>query len=149
LSILPAVLVVHILAVITAVGTNVTSVLWLQRAGRERDRLVWTLDGTGWFDRRVANPAYIVVLLSGIVMVSVGEYRFEQGWLATAIALYVFVAAFGIIAFAPAVRVQRMEAAADPSSAAYARIAGRTRRYSWLTTAIVVVIVVLMVTKPY
>jgi uncharacterized membrane protein len=149
LSILPAVLVVHILAVITAVGTNVTSVLWLQRAGRDRDPLIWTLDSTRWFDRRIANPAYIVVLLSGILMVLGGEYRFEQGWLATAIALYVIVAAFGVLAFAPAVRVQRAEAAADPSSAAYARIAGRTRRYSWMTTAIVVVIVILMVTKPY
>ena len=149
MSILLVAKVIHVLAVITAVGTSVTSVLWLRRAGRDRDRLVWMLDGTRWFDRRVANPAYIVVLLSGIVMVSVGGYRFDQGWIAVAIALYVFVAIFGIVVFAPAVRVQRAEAAADPSSPAYARIARRTWRYSWLTTAIVVVIVVLMVTKPF
>ena len=148
MSIFLIVKVVHILAVITAVGTNVTSVLWLRRAGLERERLVWTLESTRWFDRRIANPAYIVVLLSGLVMVVGGEYRLDQSWLAVSIALYVFTAAFGIIVFAPAVRVQRAEAAADPTSPAYARIARRTWRYSWLTTGIVMTIVFLMVTKP-
>jgi uncharacterized membrane protein len=148
-SIFLALKVVHILSAITAVGSNVTSVFWLDRAGLDRDRLPWALEGVRQLDKRIANPAYIIVLLTGILLVLTGGYRFDQGWIATAIVLYVLTAAFGIFAFAPAVRIQRAEAAADPTSVAYARIARRTWRYSWLTTGVVVVIIILMVTKPF
>ncbi len=148
MSVFLALKVVHILSVITAVGSNVTSVFWLDRAGSDRDRLVWALQGVRWLDRRVANPAYGIVLLSGIVMVATGGYQFGQGWITTAIILYVLTAVFGIVTFAPAVRLQRAEAA-DPTSAAYARIARRTQWYSWLTTGVIVVIIILMVTKPF
>jgi uncharacterized membrane protein len=141
--------VVHILAAILAVGTSVASTLWLVRAGRDRDRLLWTLEGGRLFDRRIANPAYVVVLASGVLMVATGTYRFDQGWITAAIGLYVLIAAFGMVVFRPAARRQREEAAADPTSAAYARIAARTWWYSWLTTAVVAMIVVLMVTKPF
>lgn len=139
----------HVLVAIIALGTNVTSTFWRARAGRDPDRLPWTLDTARSFDRSIANPAYVVVLLSGIAMVATGTYRFEQGWISAAIALYVAVAAFGILVFRPAARLQRAEAAADPTSAAYARIASRTWWYSWLTIAVVAVIVGLMVTKPF
>ena len=101
------------------------------------------------FDRRIANPAYVVVLLSGVAMVATGTYRFEQGWISAAIVLYLLVAAFGIVVFRPAARLQRAEAAADQTSAAYARVASRTWWYSWMTTAVVAIIVGLMVTKPF
>lgn len=148
MSIFLALKVVHILSAITAVGSNVTSVVWLDRAGSDRDRLVWVLEGVRWLDMRIANPAYGVVLVSGAAMVLTGGYQFGQGWIATAIVLYVLTAAFGIVAFAPAVRLQRAEAA-DPTSAAYARIARRTRWYSLVTTGVIVVIIILMVTKPF
>lgn len=141
--------VIHILAAIVAVGTSVTSTMWLARAGRDRDRLLWALEGVRGFDRRIANPAYVLVLVTGVAMVMTSGYRFDQGWITAAIALYVLVAAFGIIVFRPAARLQRTEAAADPASAAYARIAARTWWFSWMTTAVVAMIVVLMVTKPF
>ena len=53
-------------------------------------------------------------------MVTTGTYRFDQGWIDAAIGLYVLIAAFGIVVFRPAARLQREEAAADPTSAAYA-----------------------------
>ena len=149
MSLFLALKVVHILAAIVAVGTSVSSTFWLARAGRDRDRVLWALEGTRTFDRRIANPAYVVVLASGILMVTTGTYRLDQGWISTAIALYVLIAAFGIILFRPAARRQREAAAADPTSAAYSRIANRTWWYSWLTTAVVAMIVVLMVAKPF
>ena len=149
MSLFLALKVVHILAAIVAVGTSVTSTFWLARADRDRDRLLWALEGVQAFDRRIANPAYVLVLVSGIAMVMTSAYRFEQGWISVAIALYVLIAAFGIVVFRPAARRQRAEAAADPTSAAYARIAARTWWYSWMTTAVVAMIVVLMVTKPF
>lgn len=141
--------VVHILAAILAVGTSVASTLWLARAGGDRDRLLWALEGSRLFDRRIANPAYVLVLATGLLMVSTGTYRLDQGWVDTAIALYALIVVFGIAVFRPAARRQREEAAADPTSAAYGRVAARTWWYSWLTTAVVAMIVVLMVTKPF
>ena len=60
---------VHVLSAIVAVGANVTYPFWLRLAGRDRDRLVWTINGIRRLDRTVANPAYGVLLLTGVLMV--------------------------------------------------------------------------------
>jgi uncharacterized membrane protein len=140
--------VVHILAAIVAVGGNLTYSFWLGRAGRDRDRLVWTLESIRRFDRAIANPAYVTLLVTGILMVVTLPWSFEQAWLALALALYVGVAVLGITVYAPTVRRQIAEAERDPESVDYARIAARSNVLGLLTTSIVVVIVILMVTKP-
>ena len=149
MSLFLALKLVHVLAAIVAVGTSVSSTFWLARAGRDRDRLVWALDGVRGFDRRIANPAYILVLLTGVAMVATGTYRFDQGWIVAAILLYVLIATFGIVFFRPAARRQREEAATDPTSPAYGRVAATTWWYSWMTIAVVAMIIVLMVAKPF
>ncbi len=149
MSLFLALKVAHVLLAIVAVGTSVASTFWVARAGLDRDRLVWALDGSRMFDRRIANPAYVLVLISGIAMVLTGTYRFDQGWISAAIGLYALIATFEIVVFRPAARRQRAEAAADPASPAYGRIAARTWWYGWMTTAVVAMIVVLMVTKPF
>jgi uncharacterized membrane protein len=141
--------VVHILSAIVAVGANVTYAFWLRRAGRDRARLVDALSGVRTLDGRLANPAYIVVLLTGVGMVLTGAYSFETGWIAASIALYIVTAVLGITAFGPAIRRQLTEAERDPWSAAYAAAERRSNLLGILTTAIVVLIVVLMVTKPF
>lgn len=141
--------VVHVLAAIVAVGANVTYAFWLSRAGRDRERLIWSIEGVRRLDRRFANPGYIVLLITGISMVITGGYRFSQGWISAAIALYVLTAILGIAAFAPAIRRQLAEAEADPASEAYAAAARRVNLLGGLTTAIVAAIVFLMVTKPF
>jgi uncharacterized membrane protein len=141
--------VIHVLAAIVAVGANVTYAFWLRRAGLDRDRLTWTIESIRRLDRRVANPGYIVLLITGVLMVLTGAYSFEARWLQLAVVLYVAVALLGILAFAPAVRRQADEAASDPASPAYAAAARRSNRLGLLTTGVAVVIVVLMVAKPF
>jgi uncharacterized membrane protein len=140
---------IHVLAAIVAVGANVTYAFWLRAAGREPARLVFVIETVRTLDTRVANPAYGVLLITGVLMVMAGQYSFETAWLALAIALYVVVALLGIFAFAPAIRRQLAEAERDPTSAAYEIAARRSSRLGWLTTAIVLVIVALMVLKPF
>lgn len=140
---------VHVLSAIVAVGANVTYAFWLRLAGRDRERLLFAIEGIRWIDRRVANPAYGVLLVTGVLMVLAGAYSFETGWIAASLALYVLVAIAGITLFAPAVRRQLAEAERDPTSPAYAAAAARTTRLGLATTAAVLVIVVLMVTKPF
>ncbi|MGH2463243.1 MAG: DUF2269 family protein [Candidatus Limnocylindria bacterium] len=142
-------LLVHILAAITALGANLTYAIWLRAAGADRDRLIFVIQTVRTLDSRVANPAYVMVLLTGIGMVLTGAYSFTTGWVLAAIALYVAVAVIGIAAFAPAMRRQLAEAERDPASDAYRRAAGRTTALGLLTIALVVVIVFLMVAKPF
>ncbi len=143
--------IVHILSVITAVGSNVTYAFWLRRAGLDRDRLVYTIQGVRQLDRTVANPAYIVAFVTGVLMVASGSagVTFQTGWIAAAIALYVAVAVIGIVLYAPAIRRQVAEAERDPSSEAYGSAAARSTLLGFVTLAVVLVIIWLMVARPF
>jgi uncharacterized membrane protein len=139
---------VHVVAAIVAVGSNVTYSFWLARAGRDRERLVWTLDGIRRLDGLIANPAYVVLLVTGVLMVMGGAFSFETSWIVTALVLYVATVIVGIALYAPALRHQLAEAEKDPTSAAYDAAARRGNLLGVLTLAIVLVIVALMVLKP-
>lgn len=142
--------VVHILAAIVALGANVTYAFWLRQAGTtDRDRLVFTIASIRKLDNTIATPAYVVVLLTGLGMVFSGRFSFSAGWIQAALALYVLAVLIGIFLYAPTIRRQLTEAEADPSSAAYAAVAGRSNLLGIVEIAIVLVIVVLMVTKPF
>ena len=142
--------VVHIIAAIVAVGANVTYAFWLRQAGTtDRDRLVFTIASIKKLDNTLATPAYIVVLLTGLGMVFLGVFSFTTGWIQAALALYVLVVILSIAVYSPALRRQLREAEADPGSAAYRAAASRSNLLGFVVTAIVLVIVVLMVTKPF
>jgi uncharacterized membrane protein len=149
MALIPLLKLVHVLAAIVAVGANVTYAIWLRRAGRDRDRLLFVIGTIRLIDRRVANPGYLVLLTTGVLMIVGGLYSFETGWIVAAIALYVLTALLGLLAFAPAIRRQLAEAEKDPSSDAYAAAASRSSALGVLTTAIVIAIVALMVLKPF
>ncbi len=142
--------VVHVIAAIVAVGANVTYAFWLRRAGTaDRDRLVFTIDTIRKLDKMIATPAYVVVLLTGLAMVFLGAFSFEANWIRAAIGLYVLVVILSIVLYAPAVKRQLAEAEADPSSPAYRAAASRSNLLGILVLVTVLVIVVLMVAKPF
>lgn len=140
---------VHVTAAIVGVGSNLTYAYWLRRAGVDRDRLVDAIHGIRGLDRRIANPAYVVLLLSGLAMATIGPFTFDATWLRAALGLYVVVVVLGVTMFAPAIRVQLAEAERDPTSEAYRRAARRSNALGLAVTAIVLAILVLMVTKPF
>jgi uncharacterized membrane protein len=138
----------HILAVVTALGANLTYQFWLARAKASPGELVFVLESISRLDRRVANPAYITAAVAGVAVVLTGPYGFEAPWILSAIALYVLVAVLGITVYAPAARAQLDLARREPDSPAYAAAARRTVALGVAVTAIVLVIVWLMVAKP-
>lgn len=139
---------VHVAAAIVAVGANVTYAIWMSRAHRDRRHLVFAIETIRFLDRRLALPAYVLVLITGIAMVARGAYSFTTGWIVAAIALYVVAVVVGIVAFGPTVRRQLAEAKRDPMSVAYQELARRNRQLTLVTLVVVGAIVVLMVTKP-
>jgi uncharacterized membrane protein len=138
---------IHLGAAIVAVGSNLTYAFWLRRAGRDPQRLQHTLDSLRVLDSRIANPAYIVLLLSGLGMVLNANVPLTTLWIAAALVLYVAIAAIGLLLFSPTLRRQR-ELATDPTSDAYSSVAARGNALGILVIVLAVVIVGLMVFKP-
>ena len=139
---------IHILAVISALGANATYQFWYSRAGRDKAKLLFVIESVRALDTRVANPSYVVALLAGIATVITGSFSFESLWIALSIVLYIVVAVVGMALYAPAMRRQQALAEADPTSAEYEAVARRTRMLGGIATGLVLVIVVLMVLKP-
>jgi uncharacterized membrane protein len=142
-------LLIHVLAAIVAVGANLTYAIWFRAAGADQDRIVFVVRTVRMIDSRMANPAYIVLLITGILMVLGGAFSFTTGWILAALVLYVATAVIGIAFFAPAIRRQLEEAERDVTSASYRAAAARSTALGIVTTVLVLVIVVLMVTKPF
>jgi uncharacterized membrane protein len=140
---------VHVLAAIAAVGTNLTYFVWLVGVRRSNEHSAYVLNGIRRLDGRVANPAYVVLPITGILMVLDGSLGFTTFWIAAGIVLYVTMAAFAGIFFSPALRRQVALAEAGPvDEAAYEQAARRTTVTGIITMVIIAAILYMMVMKP-
>lgn len=137
----------HIASAIVAVGANLTYAFWIRRAEKDPQHLAWTIGTIRRLDNAVAGPAYVLVLITGILMIVGGHFSFSVSWIQLAIALYLVVVIVAMAAFAPTLRRQ-LDAASNPGSAEYRALASRSAAFGWLTMAIVLVIAALMVFKP-
>ncbi len=139
----------HVLLAIVAVGFNATYGILLGRASKEPEHTRHVLDSVRFLDQRVANPAYGLLLVTGLIMVWVGDVDLMQFWLATAIVLYVLAALLGIVLYAPVVRGQAAALEREgPASAEFQRLSKRGAVLGAIVGVDVVIIVFLMVTKP-
>ncbi len=140
---------VHIASAITAVGANITYGVWNVMGAREPAHMAFMLKGTRFLDNRIANPAYGLLFLTGLVMIFVGHWPLTSLWLIVAVVLFIAVAALGGIVFTPLLRNQiKLAEAGDTASAEFTRLANRSRMLGPILGLIVVVILVMMVFKP-
>jgi uncharacterized membrane protein len=137
----------HVLFAIIALGFNASYGIWLARAAREREHQAHVLRGIKVLDDRFANPAYGLLLVTGLLMVWVGDVDLTQFWLAGGIALYAVAVLLGLIVYTPTLRrqIQAFEAGQE---AEFARLSARGTAVGIALAVDVVVIVFLMVTKP-
>jgi len=139
----------HILLAITAVGFNASYTFWILRAARHPEHLGHVLGGIRLIDNRIANPAYGLLLLSGLSMVLIGHLSFETFWIATALILYVLLIFLGLFLYSPVLRrqVAALEAK-GADSPEYRREAGRSAVFGLLAMILVLGILFMMVVKP-
>jgi len=140
----------HVLLAIIAVGFNATYGVWLARVAREPvPTQSFVLNGIKRLDDWFANPAYVLLAVTGVTMVFVGELRFTTFWIAGGIVLWAIAVALGFFVYTPMLRnqIQALETA-GPDSEDYKRHSANARFVGILLAVIVVVIVFLMVTKP-
>src|SRR2546421_9971719 len=80
---------VHVVLAIIAVGFNATYGVWLARVAREPIATQsFVLKGIKRLDDWFANPAYVLLAVTGVTMVLVGELRFTTLWIAAGIVLW-------------------------------------------------------------
>lgn len=140
---------IHVLSAITAVGANFTYAIWIARASAEPKFLPFALQNIRWIDRRVANPCYALLLITGLIMAFVLPIPLTTPWLLTSLVLYVAAAILGAVGYAQIMRrqIQILETEGFDSPG-YRAIAARSRLFGILVTLDVVIIVFLMVVKP-
>ena len=141
---------IHILAAIVAVGFNASYAVWIVRAQREPGHVPFALKGIKFLDDRIANPAYGVLLLTGLLMVIFGGFSFTALWIDVALVLYVAAIVLAIRFFTPALRDQiKLAEAGDTTSPAFIALSRRAQLVGQGVGVIVLVILVMMVFKPH
>ena len=139
---------IHIFAAIIAVGSNITYGVWNARSHADPAHLGFALKGIKFLDDRIANPAYGVLFLSGILMVIVGGLGLQL-WIVVAVILFVAIAVIGFAYFTPLVRNQlRLLDAGDTTSPEFERLARRNAIIGPILGLLVLVILALMVFQP-
>ncbi|HEY3209308.1 MAG TPA: DUF2269 family protein [Actinomycetota bacterium] len=139
----------HVLLAIIAVGFNASYGIWLARAARAPEHELHVLRGIKFLDDRIANPAYALLLVTGISMVLVGDLSLATFWLATSLALYGVLVVVALVLYTPTLRRQiAVLEGQGAASAEYRRLAQRGMAVGAVLGVIVIAIVFLMVTKP-
>jgi uncharacterized membrane protein len=142
---------IHVLLAIAAVGSNITYGVWLSQSAKgDPKTLAHVLRTIKFLDDRMANPCYLLLLLTGIGMVTlpIGP-SVTTPWLLVALVLYAVALLLGIFMYTPVLRRQ-IAAVEGPgvASAEYQVAAAQGRQLGIILAVIVVAITFLMVVKP-
>jgi uncharacterized membrane protein len=139
----------HILFAIIAFGFNATYAIWLIRAQRNPQHTDFALRGVKFMDDYFANPAYILLLLSGLAMVFIVPYQLTTFWIAGAIVLWAIAIILGYGVYTPTLSRQiRVLAASGADSAEFRALSTRGTIVGITLAVLVLLILVLMVFKP-
>ena len=139
----------HILLAIVAVGFNATYGIWLARAAQEPEHMLHVLRGIQTLDNVFANPAYALLLITGLGMLIVGGIALTTFWIVVALILYGLAIVVGIVLFAPVLRrqVALLESGAGHTPE-FRQLARRSTILGIVTMVDVLLIIVMMVFKP-
>jgi len=139
----------HILVAIVAVGFNATYGVWLARAAQEPEHMLHVLRGIRTLDNVFANPAYALLLITGLGMLIVGGIALTTFWIVVALILYGLAIVVGIVMFAPVLRrqVSLLESGAGQTPE-FRQLARRSTNLGIVTMVDVLLIIVMMVFKP-
>jgi uncharacterized membrane protein len=140
----------HVLLAIVAVGFNIAYGLIIGRAKKTGTvELTFALKTVKVMDDYVANPCYILLLVTGIGMVQVAGYPWKLLWIHMSMALLVVLAALGFGLYTPTLRKQIVALErGGPDDAEFVKLGKRGAMLGGIMGGIVFVIIGLMVYKP-
>jgi len=139
----------HVFFAITAVGANLTYGVWFARANADPQSAAAILRGIKFIDDRIANPAYGLLLVTGLGEIYLGHYSFAMLWILWALILYVILLVIAAGFYTPTLKRQ-VEAVAKNGikDATATALAARGQFLAGLMGVLVLGILVLMIFKP-
>ena len=139
----------HVLSAIIAVGLNMTYGVWLARAGKNPEHLAFTLRGIKILDDRMANPAYGILLLTGLAMVFLTPIPIMTPWMLTGLILFIVVVLVGVFGYSRTLKRQiGLAEAGSAGTPEYDALSSLGRLQGMLLAVLVIAITLLMVVKP-
>ncbi|MFN2581914.1 MAG: DUF2269 family protein [Candidatus Dormibacteria bacterium] len=133
----------HVLSAITAVGANFTYAVWGIRGQRDPEHRLFALRGVLFIDSWIANPAYGVLLVTGLLM-AIFYYSITTTFVVIGLGIYVLVAVIGVAVASPGLkrRIVALERGTGDDEAGIAAGVGM------FLLALVIAAVFVMVFKP-
>lgn len=138
---------VHILSAITAVGANLTYGAWSAFGGREPEHLGFALRGIKLVDQRLANPAYGLLLVTGLLMAFL-VYSIGTSWILIGLGIYVLLAVGGAAGYGPVLNRLIETVDREGASPAARALQARATGIGLFLTVLVIAAVFVMVFKP-
>jgi uncharacterized membrane protein len=140
---------IHILLAITAVGANFTYGVWFARANREPAFAPTALRTIKFIDDRIANPAYVLLLPTGALMVWMAGLSFATFWIAAAMGLWTVAIVVAYAVYSPILRKQIAAVEREGVHGTEAvKLSTRGQIVAGILGVLVLAIIVLMVFKP-
>ena len=139
----------HILLAIIAVGFNASYAIGIMRAAREPEHFGHVLRGIKFLDDHFANPAYGLLLVTGLIMILTAGIPLTTFWIAAAIVLWFVMLIIGVGFYTPALRrqIQVLEAE-GADSPEFKKLARRSTLVGIILMIPVLLILILMIFKP-
>ena len=141
---------IHILMAVIALGANLSYPLWLYVGHKKPEHLAFTLKGIQQLDDRIANPAYILSLLTGLALCWYMHLNpLLAFWLWGSLILYAGAATMGIAVYSPLLKKQIATLQhSGPASEAYQKINKKGLYVGLFIFLLALSIILLMVAKP-
>lgn len=140
----------HILSAIVAVGFNFSYAIWTTRAKYAKEHTLFALKGIKFLDDWLANPSYILSLITGHVMVHIsGMSILQTSWLLYAEIIFGVMGIIGFGFYSPLLKKQiKLLQEQGIDSIAYKAADKKQTIIGLLLFVLALVLVALMVFKP-
>jgi hypothetical protein len=139
---------VHVFLAIAAVGANLTYGVWFVRANQDPQFASFALRGIKFIDDRIANPAYILLLPTGVLMVWLGGYGFGTLWIAAAMSFWLVAMIVAYAGYTPTLKRQIAIVEREGIQGPLARhLAVRGRILAAVLAILIIVLLALMIFK--
>jgi hypothetical protein len=97
---------IYLLLLIVAVGPNITSAIWIQRAMANREALSFTLQGIKLINDRIVIPATGLILITWIAMVITSGQSLLIPWILLVAVFWLVIFLLGLFVYTPRLRKQ-------------------------------------------
>jgi uncharacterized membrane protein len=144
---------IHVTAVVVGFGATFAEAVMFPVAMQMDERHLPYVHRLGVaINRRLANPALLVIVVTGVYQVAKGDWRFGSFWIVGTLVIAVMLGGLLGSYFIPTDKklgaMAKRELAAGGLSDEYRRLAKREAQVGTLAGILIVVAIFLMVTKP-